>query len=130
MNVKMLSLAVSLSSCIMMVSTPISFEYRYEIIMNSYHPFEQSKVYEYKEKLIDVYEELCLEKEEREHQDIIINNIDLFKFDEYCIPFYDKGAIKIIIGNGNGPTYKGTLRRNECDGNSIREKLYIYELFN
>ena len=77
-----------------------------------------------------MYEELCLEKEEREHQDIIINNIHLFEFDEYCIPFYDKGAIKVIVGNGNGPTYKGTLRRNSCDGSSIREKLYIYELFN
>ena len=76
------------------------------------------------------YTELCFEYLERDYQDIIIENIDLFKFDEYCYPDYKNGAIIIVIGNGNGPTYKGDLRKNSCDGSVVREKFYIYELFN
>ena len=73
--------------------------------------------------------QLCFEYLERDYQDIIIENIDLFKFDEYCYPDYKNGAIIIVIGNGNGPTYKGDLRKNSCDGSVVREKFYIYELF-
>ena len=35
----------------------------------------------------------------------------------------------VIIGNGLGPIYKGKLRKNECDESVIREKFYIFELF-
>ena len=75
MDLKILSLVSSVSTCALMMASPVSFEYRYEIIANSYHPFDQACVYEYKEKLIDLYEELCFSHLEREYQDILINNI-------------------------------------------------------
>ena len=129
MDLKIISLVSSVSTCVLMMQSPISFEYRYEIIANSYHPFDQACIYEYKEKLIDVYEELCFTHLEREYQDIIINNIHLFEFDDSIVASYYNGAIVLVVGNGTGNTYKGKLKRNSCDESAIREKFFYIWTF-
>ena len=128
MNYKMLIPFISLLG-VGTISEPLNFQYQYKVVGNSYHPFDQNQIYFYKEKLIDTYEYLVFGFDEREHGNIIKNNIDSFVFDDYCIAAYQEGQIVLIIGNGLGPIYKGKLRKNECDENVIREKFYIFELF-
>lgn len=131
MNIKILTLVVPLVSTVFMVSkSPETFDYKYKIIANSYHPVDDMNVYNYKEKLINKYQELCFSHLEREYTEIIVNNINSFCFDSNCVSSYKDGGILLIIGNGNGRTYTGNLKKNECDESVIREKFYIYELFN
>lgn len=128
MNYKLLIPIISLLG-VETIIEPINFQYQYRVVGNSYHPFDQNQIYFYKEKLIDNYEKLVFGFEEREYGSIIENNISSFEFDNNCIASYQKGEIILIIGNGLGPLYKGKLRRNECDESVIREKFYIFELF-
>ena len=128
MNYKMLIPFISLLG-VGTISEPLNFQYQYKVVGNTYHPFDQTQIYFYKEKLIDTYEYLVFGFDEREHGNIIKNNIDSFVFDDNCIAAYQEGQIVLIIGNGLGPIYKGKLRKNECDENVIREKFYIFELF-
>ena len=125
-----------LLSCVALLSAvggalnePVSFTYTYRIVGNSYHPADQTSLYYYKEQLIDQYEALVFGNEEREYPDILKKNIGTFRFDDQCIPAYSNGSLLLVIGNGNGMTIKGNLRRNGCDENVIREKFYIFELF-
>ena len=106
-----------------------SFKYTYQIVTNSYSVNDEIKGYYYKEKLIDCYEQLVFSYPENEHQEIIKNNINLFKFDDDCYPYYHNGSIVIIIKNGQGMIINGHLRKNECEEGVIREKVYIFDLF-
>ena len=128
MNLKMLLPIISLLG-VETLMEPLNFQYQYKVVGNSYHPFDQNQIYFYKEKLIDNYEYLVFGFDEKEHGNIIKNNIDTFVFDDNCIASYQQGQIILIIGNGLGPIYKGKLRKNECDESVIREKFYIFELF-
>ena len=128
MNYKMLIPFISLLG-VGTISEPLNFQYQYKVVGYSYHPFDQNQIYFYKEKLIDTYEYLVFGFDEREHGNIIKNNIDSFVFDDNCISAYQEGQIVLIIGIGLGPIYKGKLRKNECDESVIREKFYIFELF-
>lgn len=130
MNLKALSVAVTLLGTISVrMQTSVSFQYTYTIITNSYYPNDEINGYYYKEKLIDCYEDLVFSHEEREYQDLIINNIDKFKFDDNCYPYYHNGSIVILIGDAQGLRINGHLRKNECDEGVIREKIYIFDLF-
>lgn len=122
------SMAV-VSSVAVCLNEPISFEYKYKVISNSNHPFDVKEAYNYKEKLIDQYESLVFGYQERDYQTIIKQNLNLFEFSEDCSCYYN-GQIVLVIGNGTGLTLEGDLRHNVCDENAIREKFYIFELFN
>lgn len=130
MNFKFLTPLVMFFSFVSQVEARVSFEYTYQVTGNSYSFEDQQLTYEYKERLIDTYEELVFDQPQREHQDIIIKNIDLFSFDNNCVATYKNGGILLIIGDGNGFIYKGNLRKNSCDNSVYREKYYIYEIFN
>ncbi len=129
MNLKFLSTAVALLSAVAVnLQEPVAFQYTYRITANSSHPFDTASLYDYKERLIDTYENLVFGHEERDYQMLIQQNIDLFRF-ENCVSSYLNGSIVLVVGNGGGPTIKGDLRRNSCDESVIREKFYIFELF-
>ena len=117
------------STVAMSTATSTSFQYQYRITANSNHPFEYASVYSYREKLIAQYESLCFSHSERDYQDILMQNISSFRFDEFCTPSYYNGELRLIIGNGLGRTYTGKLKKNACDEETVHEKLYIYELF-
>ena len=84
MNFKFLTPLVMFFSFVSQVEARVSFEYTYQVTGNSYSFEDQQLTYEYKERLIDTYEELVFDQPQREHQDIIIKNIDLFSFDNNC----------------------------------------------
>lgn len=119
----------SLFTLAMVIQEPISFDYSYRVIANSSSFSDIQKAYLYKEQLIDLYEDLVFEYEERDYQNIIMVNIDKFCFDDTCHSYYN-GSIVLIIGHGVGTTLTGNLKRNVCDESVIREKFYIFELFN
>jgi len=130
MNYKILLAGITVLTTIgAKLQTSTSFNYTYQIITNSYSLNDEVQGYYYKERLIDEYEALAFHNEERKHQEIIMANIDRFKFDDNCYPYYYNGGIFVIIGNGQGMSIKGHLRKNECDESVIREKIYIFDLF-
>lgn len=106
-----------------------SFKYLYQIKANSYTPKDTIKLYYYKEKLIDKYEQLAFSlKNEYLHQ-TIKQNISDFNFDDNCIASYVNGVIILTLGEGKGNVIEGKLRQNSCDNSVIREKIFIFELF-
>ena len=108
-----------------------SFKYMYSFRASSYSPLDEGTLYTYKEKLIDIYEDLCLNVEERYHEQLIRNNIKLFSFNSSSITaFYSNGMINVVIGKGKGSKIQGRLRKNSCDNEVIREKIYIFDILN
>ena len=81
------------------------------------------------ENLIEQYEKLVFNFEQRDYQQIIKDNISSFEFSSCCNAYYN-GKINLIIGKGLGLTFSGDLKHNICDENAIREKFYIFEIFN
>lgn len=118
----------SISTVMITIQEPVSFTYEYKIVSNSNSPEDIVKTYLYKEKLIETYEDLVFDFDNRDHQTIIINNIDKFVFDNECHCFYN-GKINLVIGKGIGVTLEGKLKQNICDESVINEKFYIFELF-
>ena len=116
------------STLVITIQEPVSFSYEYKVISNSSSPSDVIEAYLYKEKLIELYEELVFDFSSRDHQTIIINNIDKFFFDKTCHSYYN-GKINLIIGKGVGPALQGKLKQDICDESVIHEKFYIFELF-
>ena len=114
---------VVVSSFTLCLKEPINFEYKYKVISASNSPTDIQQAYIYKEKLIEQYEKLVFNFEERDYQQIIKDNISSFEF-------YYNGKINLIIGKGLGLTFSGDLKHNICDENAIHEKFYIFEIFN
>ena len=38
--------------------------------------------------------------------------------------------INVVIGKGKGSKIQGRLRKNSCDNEVIREKIYIFDILN
>lgn len=107
-----------------------TFKYMYSIRAASYSLLDEGTLYTYKEKLIDIYEDLCLDVDEKYHEQLIKNNIKLFSFSSEITSFYSSGMINVIIGKGKGSKIQGRLRKNSCDNEVIREKIYIFDIIN
>lgn len=107
-----------------------NFKYNYQIKANSYAPRDSLNLYYYKEMLIDKYEELVFTLKEEYVSDFLSTNISQFKFDDKCNPKYMNGSIILTIGEGKGSVIEGKLRINSCDTSVIREKIYIFDIFN
>ena len=120
---------VVVSSFTLCLKEPINFEYKYKVISASNSPYDIQQAYIYKEKLIEQYEKLVFNFEQRDYQQIIKDNISSFEFSSCCNAYYN-GKINLIIGKGLGLTFSGDLKHNICDENAIREKFYIFEIFN
>ena len=66
---------VVVSSFTLCLKEPINFEYKYKVISASNSPTDIQQAYIYKEKLIEQYEKLVFNFEERDYQQIIKDNI-------------------------------------------------------
>lgn len=121
-----------LSSLVLMSSNVVnysSFEYKYQIKTNSYSPLDDAAGYYYKEQMIDKFEYELFTLDSSDHTSYVINNLDHFKLSDDASVSYQMGTICITLGQGKGKIIKGQFRKNECDGEVIREKYYILELF-
>lgn len=130
MNQYIMLIGVSLvSMTVLTLNEPISFSYTYKVIGASNNIIDVKNAYLYKERLIDTYEDLVFDYSSNEHQKIIEDNLDKFRFDEHCYVHYN-GTIILIIDQGLGYTLEGKLKKNVCDEETKNEKFYIFELFN
>lgn len=125
----------ALAGCVLLLSTSLTklssepFKYKYEITANSNKAVDIYKLYDYKENLIDIYNEHFLALSESKREEKLINCIDLFKLDSNCRPYYISGTIVILIGEAKGVTLDGKLQQNSCDETVIRTKIFLFDLF-
>ena len=75
---------VVVSSFTLCLKEPINFEYKYKVISASNSPTDIQQAYIYKEKLIEQYEKLVFNFEQRDYQQIIKDNISSFEFSSCC----------------------------------------------
>ena len=104
------------------------FSYEYEIVLNSNENKDVIKGYLYKEQLIDEYNNLIANLDESLITNAVINNIDMFSFDD-CVSKYINGKIVIFVGSAKGDTLKGTLKKSTCDNSNIRVKFFFSKFF-
>lgn len=120
-------LALSVSAFASLSSEP--FKYKYEITANSNHATDIYSLYDYKEKLIDIYDANFLLLNEKEREKKLISNINLFCLDNNCRSYYASGTIVVLVGNASGMTISGDLRKNSCDETVIRTKIILFDIF-
>ncbi|MCH5172322.1 MAG: hypothetical protein J1F31_05805 [Erysipelotrichales bacterium] len=120
-------LAVSISVFASLSSEP--FKYKYEITANSNHAEDLYKLYDYKEKLIDIYDEQFLLLNEKEREKKLVSDIELFNIDDTCRSYYASGTIVILVGDASGMTISGDLRKDSCDETVIRTKIILFDIF-
>ena len=100
------------------------FTYEYRVVLNSNSMKDVLNGYVYKEYLIDRYNEIINYLEPSLHQDAVINNINKFS-KEGSVARYEDGQIVVYVGNANGYSIHGELKRNTCDTSNIRVKFYF-----
>jgi hypothetical protein len=105
------------------------FEYKYTVVANSNKVDDLMYMYRVKEKLIDKYEGLVFNINEKYHKQTIMDNLDYFDGKDYDV-LYKNDAIYIVIGDGNGKSISGDLRRNSCDSKPVRVQFFFSKFFN
>ena len=105
------------------------FEYKYTVVANSNNVDDLMYMYRVKEKLIDKYEGLVFNINEKYHKQTIMDNLDYFDGKDYDV-LYKNDAIYIVIGEGNGKSISGDLRRNSCDSKPVRVQFFFSKFFN
>ncbi len=105
------------------------FEYKYIIVADSNDVSDLMYMYNIKEKTIDMFEGLIFNVNESYHKETIIDNLDNFSGKDYEA-YYKNDSIYIVIGDGNGKSISGDLRKNVCDSKPIRVQFFFSEFFN
>ena len=128
---KILSLLslVFLSSTTSVNSTENNFDYSYTVVASSNSASDLLKLYNVKEKLIDNYEALVFNINENYHEQTIKDNLDYFSGEDY-VAYYRNNELYIVIGDGNGKSISGDLRRNSCDSKPVRVQFFFSKFFN
>ena len=62
------------------------------------------------------------------HTDAVINNIDRFAMDG-SIARYEDGSIVVYVGDANGNSIHGELKKDTCDTSNIRVKFFFSKYF-
>lgn len=105
------------------------FKYKYQIVANSNSPSDIYDLYDYKERVIDIYEDHYLYMSQKEIEKDLVENIEIFKLNNDVRPYYAYGTIVLMVGNANGMCLEGSLRKDSCDDSVIRTKVFIFDLF-
>lgn len=104
------------------------FIYEYRIVLNSNSMLDVLDGYTYKEYLIDQYNEIIDYLDPSLHQDAVINNINKFAKNGSKAK-YEDGVIVVYVGESNGNSLKGDLKKNMCDTSGVRVKFYFSRYF-
>lgn len=104
------------------------FTYEYRVVLNSNSMADVLDGYTYKEYLIDEYNDLINYLDPSLHQDAIINNIDSFA-KKGSVAKYEEGKIVVYVGDANGNSIHGELKKNSCDTSNIRVKFFFSDFF-
>lgn len=105
-----------------------AFIYEYRVVLNSNSMLDVLDGYTYKEYLIDQYNEIISYLDPSLHQDAVINNISRFA-KSGSVAKYEDGVIVVYIGESNGDSLKGDLKKNMCDTSGVRVKFYFSKYF-
>jgi hypothetical protein len=105
------------------------FEYKYTVVADSNDVDDLMYMYRVKEKLIDKYEGLIFNVNEKYHKQTIIDNLEYFDGEDYET-YYKDESIYIVIGDGKGKSISGDLRRNSCDSKPVRVQFFFSKFFN
>ena len=105
------------------------FLYKYEIRAATNSTKDLYDLYSYKEHLIETYEKVLLTTDSSFKNEYLNSYIETFDY-KNAVTKYVKGVIIQTIGKGYGKKISGDLRVSECDEEPIREKFYIFDLFN
>lgn len=121
---------ITLTSTVGIFNMPENvFQYKYEIVAESKSASDTVRLYNYKEQLIDTYEKYFFEVPDNLFESTLKNSIFLFEFQENARASYFNGVIVVLLGEAKGLRIEGALRRDSCDSVTIREKIFIFELF-
>lgn len=104
------------------------FTYKYSITANSTSVADMLVLYDVKQEFISRYNNLVLSVNEKHHEKIIKDNILTFIDPNLGTSTYVNGMISIKIGEGNGGTIEGELRKNACDEDAINYRIFIFDL--
>lgn len=105
------------------------FLYKYEIRAATNSTKDLYDLYSYKEHLIETYEKVLLTTDSSFKNEYLNSYIETFDYKD-AVTKYVNGVIIQTIGKGHGKKISGDLRVSECDEEPIREKFYIFDLFN
>lgn len=111
------------------INATSEFKYKYQIKGDSFLLKDCIDIYYYKEKLIDTYEKISFSLDSKYLIEGLYNNLYQFKFDEKCYPSLNNGVLVLTLGEGKGTFIEGTLKENVCSTDTIREKIYILDIF-
>ena len=104
------------------------FTYEYIVVLNSNSMSDVLNGYTYKEHLIDEYNSLINYLDPSLHQDAVINNINKFAKDGSKAK-YENGKIVVYVGDANGDSINGELKKDACDTSNIRVKFFFSKFF-
>lgn len=105
------------------------FLYKYEIRAATNSTKDLYDLYSYKEHLIETYEKVLLTTDSSFKNEYLNSYIETFDYKD-AVTKYVNGVIIQTIGKCFGKKISGDLRVSECDEEPIREKFYIFDLFN
>lgn len=105
------------------------FLYKYEIRAATNSTKDLYDLYSYKEHLIETYEKVLLTTDSSFKNEYLNSYIETFDYKD-AVTKYVNWVIIQTIGKGYGKKISGDLRVSECDEEPIREKFYIFDLFN
>lgn len=124
---KILTGTVLTLSTIFAKTNTVPFSYEYEVIASNNQAVELIHMYEVKEYMILQYDNLIIDKKEDEIPQVMSENYHLLVCDEESIITYERGKVKIIIGDGKGIAIKGKFKRFYCDNNTVNGRYYILD---
>lgn len=104
------------------------FQYEYIVILNSNSMGDVINGYTYKEYLIDEYNKLINYLDPSLHTDAVINNISRFAMDG-SVAKYENGKIVVYVGEADGNSIHGELKKDSCDTSNIRVKFFFSKYF-
>ena len=104
------------------------FTYEYTVVLNSNSMSDLLDGYTYKEHLIDEYNDLINYLDPSLHQDAVINNINKFAM-EGSKAKYEEGKIVVYVGDAEGSSIHGELKKDACDTSNVRVKFFFSKFF-
>lgn len=126
---KILSSAFLLSSLLLgFTSNKQEFNYSYEVYASSNSLGDLIKLYTYKEYLIDKYNELVNYLDPELHDEVIKENINEFAKTGSKATL-ENGKIVVRIGEAKGKKISGNLKKEPCDVEPVRVKLFFSDFF-
>lgn len=109
--------------CIKVSSTTEAISY--EIYMDT----NREDLYEVKETLLQVYEDLMQGVKEESEALMIIHHLDRFAWEDNMQATWKNNRLVLIIGDGKGAMIEGTLQRNRLCIPEVKPKSIFQQWF-